>query len=366
MGLFAPLQIGPHRLQNRIIMAPLGRARADESRAPTSIVDIYYAQRAGAGLIVSEATHISPMSNGRPGAAAHHLDSQNDAWTRVVSTLHHAGGLIFQQLYQVGRKAHPSRLPGGAIPGAPSAVAAQGETPTALGPQPFPVPRALAPREISAVVDEFRVAARNAKRAGFDGVELHGANGFLIDQFLRDGSNRRADIYGGAIYNRARFLLDVVDAVSSVFGADRVGVRLSPHFRSDGIADSNPAATFSYAAAALNERRIAYLHIVEGPPEASEFFPESPAKPLAPLLREAFHGPLILAGGYDQASAETTIGSGLADAIAFGRLFIANPDLPERFRKGAPLNVPDPSTFYTGGARGYIDYPSLPAVEAAE
>lgn len=364
MSLFKALQLGPYKIKNRIVMAPLARARSDEARAPTELVEIYYAQRASAGLIISEASHVSPFSVSRPNTSAHHSEAQNRAWARVVAAVHAAGGLIFQQLYHVGRKAHSSRLPGGASPLAPSAIPALGETPTAAGLQPFSTPRALRLAEIPGVVEEFRAAARNALSAGFDGVELHAANGFLIDQFLRDGSNDRTDAYGGSIANRSRFLLDIVDAVSDVFGPQRIGVRLSPHFRSDGIRDSDPAALFGHVAAALNAREIAYLHVIEGLRKGDDHGPLDGGEFLAPLLRKAFRGPLILAGGYSQETAQNILAARGADAIAFGRLFISNPDLPGRFRVNAPLAEPDVATFYSGGPKGYIDYPALEAVAA--
>ena len=360
--LFQSLRVGALTLPNRIVMAPLGRARADaQNREPTPSVVTYYVQRASAGLIISEATHISPNSVSRPGTSAIHSDPQVVAWRRVTDAVHLVGGRIFQQLFHLGRKADPARLPHGGLPGAPSAIAAKGEFSTPHGPQPFPVPRVLGSDEIPGLVEEFRTAALNSQRAGFDGIEIHGANGFLIDQFLRDGANRRTDRYGGSIENRARFLLEVVDATSAVFGADRVGVRVSPHAVADGLTDSTPQETFRYVAEQLQRRSIAYLHLIEpaNTPASARF---------AGGLREAFHGPLIVCGGFDRASAERTLNERHAELIAFGAGFIANPDLVERLRRDAPWNTPDPSTFYSGGDRGYIDYPSLappPALEAA-
>jgi N-ethylmaleimide reductase len=355
MSLFQRIRVGALELPNRIVMAPLGRARAHaESRAPTSSVVTYYAQRATAGLIVSEATHVSRDSVSRPGTSAIHDDEQVLAWRRVTAGVHAAGGQIFQQLFHLGRKADPARLPRGGLPRAPSAIAARGELSTAQGPRPFPIPRALEPEEIPGIVADFACAAANSKLAGFDGVEIHGANGFLVDQFLRDGANRRTDHHGGSIENRARFLLEVVDAAISVFGPGRVGVRLSPHARSDGTDDSTPSGTFGHAAARLNGLGIAYLHLIE--PAAT------PAdQRLAPALRQAFAGRLILCGGFDGASSRRTVAEGRADLIAFGAGFIANPDLVERLRLDAPWNSPDPSTYYSGGDRGYIDYPFLTA-----
>ena len=353
MSIFQPGLLGEITLANRVVMAPLGRARSDEqTRQPLPRVATYYRQRASAGLIVSEATHVSPDSVSRPGGSAIHEDAQVEAWKPVTAAVHEEGGRIFQQLFHLGRKAHPSRLPGNALPVAPSAVAALGEVATPDGPQPFPVPRALPREEIPALVEAFRRAARNAGRAGFDGVEIHAANGYLIDQFLRDGSNRRDDDYGGSVANRARFLLEIVDAAIAELGAQRVGVRISPHEEQDGIRDSAPAALYSHVAEQLQERGIAYLHLIEPDRTAVE-------KRLAPSLRQRFHGALILAADFDRDSAIRALEQGRADFIAFGRLFIANPDLVERFRRQAPLNAPDEASFYAGGDQGYIDYPFL-------
>ncbi|HSY23350.1 MAG TPA: alkene reductase [Polyangiaceae bacterium] len=355
-----PIRVGPLDLPNRIVMAPLGRARAHPvTREPTPSVVRYYTQRATAGLIVSEATHVSADSVSRPGTSAVHTDGQVAAWQAVTSAVHAAGGRIFQQLFHLGRKADPARLPLGGLPPAPSAIAAKGEFSTPEGPRPFPVPRALAMDEIPQQIDAFRLAAQNSKRAGFDGVEVHGANGFLIDQFLRDGANKRTDRFGGSIENRARFLIEVVDAVSDVFGADRVGVRLSPHHRGDGTDDSTPVETFGYVTKVLSARRIAYLHLIEPVDTA-------PAHQLGPALRKAFRGPLIVCGGLHRSSAWQALAEGRSDLVAFGAGFIANPDLVERLRRNAPWNPPDPSTFYSGGDRGYTDYPFLDAALSGE
>ncbi len=359
MDVFAPFRVGPFNLRNRFVMAPLARARSDASRAPTAMVADYYAQRATAGLIVTEATSVSPMSVSRPGASAIFSDGQVEGWRGVAERVHAAGGLIFQQLYHLGRKSDPSRTPGGALPVAPSAIAARGEVHGVNGPVPFAVPRALGLDEIPGVVAEFRAAAENARRAGMDGVEIHGANAYLIDQFLRGGSNTRTDNYGGAVENRARLLLEIVDALAAVLGRDRVGVRLSPHAHGDGIFDADPVATFGYAAGELNRRGIAYVHLIEGSTPGLRQTPADPSKALMPVVRAAFRGPLIVNGGYDLASANAVIASGAADLVAFGALYIANPDLVARFRRGAPLNPPDLATFHEGGAKGYIDYPML-------
>ena len=359
MDLFAPIRVGRFNLRNRFVMAPLARARNDARRVPTDIVAEYYAQRASAGLIVTEATSVSPLSVSRPGAAALQNEEQVEGWRRVADRVHAAGGLIFHQLYHLGRKSDPSRMPGGAAPVAPSAIAAKGEVNGVNGVTPFAVPRALEEPEIAHVVEEFRAAADRAKRAGMDGVEIHGANSYLLDQFLRDGANHRTDAWGGPVENRARLMLDVVDAVVSVMGRDRTGIRLSPHAHGDGISDSNPVATFGYVASELDRRGIACIHLVEaGKPGTRQSAPNE-AGALMPVVRKAFRGALIVNGGYDRASADAVIESGAADLVAFGTLFIANPDLVARFRRGAPLNPPDPATFHEGGAGGYVDYPAL-------
>lgn len=360
MSLFQSGQIGNIATPNRIVMAPLGRARnhADTREAQERAI-VYYTQRATAGLIISEATHVSPGSVSRPGTGAIHSDGQTASWNQVTQAVHHAGGRIFQQIFHLGRKADPDRLPGGLPPLAPSAIAATGNLPLAGGgTKPFPVPLALTLEEIPSVIADFRLAAENARKAGFDGIELHAANGFLIEQFLRDDANRRDDAYGGSIENRARFLLEIVDAAIAVFGPAGVGVRLSPHFTVDGPGASDPYTQFSYVAWALNRRGIAYLHLIE--PEAT------PAKrKLGAYIRNIFSGSLILAGEYDRDSATRVIAAGLADFVAFGRLYIANPDLVARFRlPHAPLNIPDEATFYVGGDQGYIDYPTLETDQA--
>jgi N-ethylmaleimide reductase len=329
-------------------------------------------------LIITEGTHISPFSVTRKTAAAHYTDKQHGAWIDVVNSIHRAGGIVFQQLYHVGRKALLSTLPEGQYPVAPSAIAATGGILVNGVLEPFPTPRALETSEIASIVKEYRQATINARDAGFDGVEILAANGFLIDQFLRDQTNLRTDKYGGDLQRRARFLLEVVDAAIDVLGADRIGVRLSPHFRMDGAGDSNPVETFGYVASALNERRIAYLHVLEGTTRDDNPYEEqylrmlkrsdalcgpSGTEPfLAPIFRQQFSGPLILNGGYDRATAIKTVEDGVADAISFGRLFISNPDLPERIRVDAPMNEPDTATFFSGREKGYIDYPFLSAL----
>lgn len=359
MALFQPGRIGQITTPNRLVMAPLGRARNDvTSRQAQARSVTYYVQRASAGLIVSEATHVSAFTVSRPGTGAIHTEGQVAAWAKVTEGVHAAGGRIFQQLFHLGRKADPDRLPGGALPVAPSAVASLGELSTPNGKKPFPTPRALETDEIPGLVEQFAQAVANARAAGFDGVEIHAANGFLIDQFLRDSANRRTDRYGGSVKNRARFLLEIVDRAIEVFGPQGVGVRISPHATADGLDDSDPATLYAYVAGELQRRGIAYLHLIE--PDAVD-----DAVRLAPQLRQIFTGPFILAGEFDRDGAERAIAEGRADFVAFGRLYISNPDLVERFRRRAPLNTPDVSTFYDGGDVGYIDYPFLDEVEAS-
>ncbi len=357
MSLFEPIRIGALDLPNRLVMPPMGRTRADDQRAPTALMATYYRQRADAGLIIAEGAQVSPFSISRPGSTAIHNAIQVAGWRRVAEAVHAAGGRIFQQLSHHGRRVLASRLPPGQAPIAPSAIAAEGFLETREGREIFAVPRALTVDDIARVVAEYRQAAVNARDAGFDGVEIHGASALLVDQFLRDGTNRRTDQYGGSAENRARFLLEIVDAIGGVLGTARIGVRLSPHFGGDGIVDSNPARTFSTVAELLGTRRIAYIHLVE-----SALTP--PADRLSAALRTAFRGPLIVCGDYDQASAEQALAEGRADLVGFGRLFIANPDLPARFRHSSALNTPVTASFYGRDARGYIDYPTLDDLKA--
>lgn len=351
--LHTPFTLGPYTLANRVVMAPMTRARTGEARIPTPSTVEYYRQRAGAGLIVSEGAQVSERGIGYLGTPGIHSDAQVDGWRRVTDAVHAEGGRIFLQLWHVGRASHPSVQPDGGQPVAPSAVAIEGEIFTTEGMRPFPTPRALEQDEIAGIVAEFADGARRAYRAGFDGVEIHGANGYLVDQFLRDGSNRRTDAYGGTVEKRARFLLEVTAAVADVWGGSRVGVRLSPTSPFNGMSDADPAATFGFAAHALNRFSPAYLHVIE--PLAS---PSSGPR-LSPMLKSVFRGAFIANGGYDAASAREALAAGRADLVSFGVPFIANPDLPERFRTGAPLAEADRATFYTGGDEGYVDYPAL-------
>lgn len=357
--LFTPIRLGALSLPNRMVMAPMTRSRAGAGNVPTALNALYYVQRASAGLILSEGTQVSPQGVGYPNTPGIHTDAQVAGWRAVTDAVHEAGGRIMAQLWHVGRISHPSIQPGGAAPVAPSAIAAQGTVYTAEGMQPLPTPRALDLDEIPGVIAQFAEGARRARDAGFDGVEIHAANGYLLDQFLRDGTNQRTDRYGGSIANRARLLLEVTEAVIAAWSADRVGVRLAPYGTFNDIRDSDPAALFNHVAEALAPFGLAFLHVIEGVPDHGMAAPPAGAEPLAARLRAAFKGPLMLNGGYDRASADAALAAGTADLVSFGVPFIANPDLPARFKAGAPLNTPDTATFYGGDAKGYTDYPAL-------
>lgn len=359
--LLAPAKLGPFALDNRVVMAPLTRNRAGAGNVPRAMNVEYYAQRASAGLIVTEATQISPEGVGYPGTPGIHSAEQIEGWRRVTDAVHANGGRIVLQLWHVGRVSHPSLQPGGALPVAPSAIRPDGDAFTADGLQPFVTPRALETHEIPGIVEDYRQAAENAKEAGFDGIEVHAANGYLLDQFLRDGTNHRTDAYGGPVENRARLLLDVMDAVTTVWNADQVGVRLSPANSFNDIVDSDPDATFGYVARQLNAYGLAYLHVVETDMAGVE----SPQRFDKRKLRNAFRGTYIANGGYDKQRAAEAIASGDADFVAFGVPFIANPDLVERFALDASLTEPDQTTFYGGDERGYIDYPFLDEAASA-
>ncbi len=362
--LFTPLRLGAIELPNRIVMAPMTRSRAGEGNVPTPLTADYYAQRASAGLIITEATQVSATGQGYPATPGIHTDAQTLGWRRVAEAVHARGGRIMAQLWHVGRISHPVFQPGGALPVAPSAIAAAGQLFTGEGMKPFPTPRALDTDEIPGLVKGFADAAKRAVfDAGLDGVEIHGANGYLIDQFLRDRTNRRTDRYGGSVANRARFLLEIVEAVATAVGSGRVGVRLSPTGTFNDMADSDPLGLYSHVAEALNPFGLAFLHVIEGLP-GSSMAPPAGAPHVAAELRRIHKGPFILNGGYDKARADAAIAGGAADAISFGELFIANPDLPERLRQGAALATPDRSTYYGGDARGYTDYPALDTVDA--
>lgn len=355
-NLFTPLQLGPYTLKNRLIMAPLTRNRAGLDGVPGDLNVLYYRQRAGAGLIISEATCISPMAVGYPHTPGIWNGAQVAGWSRVTQAVHDAGGRIFCQLWHVGRISHPSLLPPGELPVAPSAVRPAGVAMTYSGPQPFVTPRALALEELPEIVESYRVAAKNALAAGFDGVEVHAANGYLLDEFLRDGTNLRNDDYGGGVDNRSRLPLEVMEAVCGVWGSRRVGVRLSPVQPFNDMRDSDPQGTFSRVVERLNALGLAYLHVTElgkdAPGAAGPWF--EPGR-----LRDIWKGVYMTNHGYDKATASAALAAGRADLVAFGVLYLANPDLERRFALDAPLNAPDPSTFYGGDERGYTDYPFL-------
>jgi N-ethylmaleimide reductase len=356
VNIFSPIQLGPYALPNRMAMAPMTRNRAGEGNVPQPLNAEYYAQRAGAGLIISEASQVSPQGVGYPATPGIHSAEQVAGWRLITDAVHAKGGRIFLQLWHVGRISHPSLQPNGALPVAPSAIKPAGEAVTYQGMQPYQTPRALELAELAGIIEQYRNGAKNALAAGFDGVEIHGANGYLLDQFLRDGSNHRTDAYGGSVENRARLMLEVTEAVCGVWGANRVGIRLSPLQPFNDMRDSNPEATFSQAVEQLNRFGLAYLHI-------TEMGKESPgaAGPAFDLgkLRRIWKGVYMTNGGYDLARANAALAKDEADMVAFGVPFLANPDLPVRFAKGAPLNAPDPATFYGGSEKGYIDYPFL-------
>ena len=355
--LFQPTRIGDIEVANRIVMAPLTRSRADEAQGdiPGSAMNVdYYRQRSGAGLIISEGTQVSPVGKGYMATPGIYSDAQVEGWKPITQAVHEAGSKIIAQIWHVGRITHPD-LTGGAQPVAPSAIQPKVVAYTPNGKVDVPVPHALTPTEIKDVVQQFRQAAANAIRAGFDGVEIHGANGYLVDQFIRDGANQRTDEYGGSVENRCRFALEVVDACVAEIGAGRVGIRLSPLTPFNDLADSNPQAVFGYLVDELNKRGIAFIHFIEGetggPRDVTGFD--------YAWARQAFKGTYIANNGYTRQMAIDAIDSGKADAIAFGRLFIANPDLVERLRAGGPFNELDAKTLYGGGEAGYTDYPTL-------
>ena len=362
--LFSPLRVGALQLKHRVVMAPLTRMRSTQpGDVPSELMATYYGQRASdGGLIITEATQISLIGKGYPGAPGIHSQEQVEGWKKVVEAVHARGGFIFLQLWHVGRISHSSLHPEEGLPVAPSAIAPAGTTFSAdFQRVPFETPRALETAELPGVVAQYRAAAENARAAGFDGVEIHSANGYLLDQFLQDSTNKRTDEYGGPIENRARLLMEVVDAVIGVWGKDRVGVRLAPYGKFNDMGDSDPSSLFAYVLRSLSQKGVAYAHVVEpravNPGSGGPIVHEAPRT--AEIFRDAFPGVLISAGGYTPEDAEATVAQGLADAVAFGRLFIANPDLPERLRLGAELNKPDRSTFYGGTEKGYTDYPEL-------
>lgn len=347
-NLFDPIKIGALELPNRFVMAPLTRCRADDNRVPTDLMAEYYAQRASAGLILSEATSVDPMGVGYPNTPGIWSDEQVEGWKKITSAVHKSGGRIMLQLWHVGRISAPLYLQG-EKPVAPSAIAAKGHVSLVRPKQEYVIPRALETEEIASIVEAYRKGAENARKAGFDGVEVHGANGYLLDQFLQTSTNQRTDQYGGSIENRARLMLEVTDACIDVWGADRVGVHLSPRCDLHDMGDENPAETFGYLARELGKRGIAFICAREAEADDS----------LSPQLKDAFGGVFIANERFTHDSANAWLESGTSDAVAFGVPFIANPDLPERFARQAMLNEPHPETFYVPGPVGYIDYPRL-------
>jgi 2,4-dienoyl-CoA reductase-like NADH-dependent reductase (Old Yellow Enzyme family) len=347
--LFDPIKLGALSLPSRIVMAPLTRSRAHpNSRVPSDLAVEYYHQRAGAGLIISEATSVTAMGVGYAATPGIWSDEQTAGWKKVTQAVHGAGGRILLQLWHVGRISDPIFL-NGALPVAPSAIRPNGHVSLLRPEKEFVTPRALGTDEIPAIIAAYRKGAQNAKLAGFDGVEIHGANGYLLDQFLQDKTNHRSDAYGGSLEKRARLMLEVTDAVAEVWGADRVGMHLAPRGDAHDMGDSEPLKTFTYIGRELGIRGLAFLCTRE------KLAPDS----ISPAIRDAFGGPLIANEGFIQQSAEQALAEGKADAVAFGKLFIANPDLPLRFAKGASLNEWDAKTFYSSGAGGYVDYPAL-------
>lgn len=356
LNLFSPIQLGRYTLPNRIVMAPLTRNRAIAGNVPHELNALYYEQRASAGLIIAEATQVCPEGQGYPATPGIHSAEQVEGWKLVTQAVHAKGGRIFLQLWHVGRISHPDLQPNGQLPVAPSAIAPQGMASTYEGEKPFVTPRALETHEIPGIVEQYRKGAEHALAAGFDGVEIHNANGYLLDQFLRDGVNHRTDRYGGSIENRVRLPLEVVEAVVGVWGADRVGIRISPSSTFNDMSDSNPEAHFSYFVEQLNRYDLAYLHVLE--PSESDLRHGGIAVPTR-HFRPLYKGLLMVNWDYDMEKGNAVIASGEADLVSYGQLFIANPDLPERFKLKASLNKPNPATFYGGTAEGYTDYPTL-------
>lgn len=358
VNLFTPLKLGALETPNRIYMAPLTRCRAGEGHVPTELNAEYYRQRASAGLIITEATTVSPRGHGYPNTPGIYTAAQREGWKKVTGAVHQAGGRIFLQLWHVGRVSHPSYQPGGELPVAPSAIKPRGKVFTGTSMEDYVTPRALESSEIPGIIAEYEQGARLALEAGFDGVEIHNANGYLLDQFLRDGTNQRTDNYGGTVTGRARLTLEVVEAVVGVWGAERVGIRFSPGGVFNDMHDTNPLATFGYVLKELQSWHLAYAHITR---VTAQDVAHGATEGVGPReLRAYYSGRIVTAGGFDASSGLQALSEGWADAIAYGVPFIANPDLPERFRRGTSLNPPDESTFYAPGAKGYTDYPFLP------
>jgi N-ethylmaleimide reductase len=355
MKLLDPITVGKIKLSNRVIMAPLTRKRSTDDHIPVEIMQEYYRQRAGAGLIISEATNISPNAVGYANTPGIWTNQQVKEWMKITDAVHRSGGRVFLQLWHVGRHSHPVLLAKGLKPVAPSALADGAPINTPNGYLPSYVPEPLTPKGISDTVNEYRIAAKNAIDAGFDGVEVHGANSYLIHQFLMDGSNKRTDEYGGSLDNRMRFLHEVIDAVVSEIGSDRTGLRLSPGYAMNGMRDSDRLRLFESVISSINNYNLAFLHLTESskmPDDTDEWIDDT-----AKHFRKFYNGKLIICGGFDLEKANRVIEEGSADMVAFGRLYISNPDLAERFRDGSPLNPWDQDTFYEGGEKGYTDYP---------
>ena len=356
-SLFQPLDLGSIPLQNRIVMAPLTRGRAGIERVPNDLMLEYYTQRISAGLIITEATQISEQAAGWTETPGIHTTEQVKGWQKITDAVHKKGGKIFLQLWHTGRASHPDFQANGATPVSASAVKPAGEVHVPSGKKPYVTPRPLETEEIPTVVQQYVDATKRAQEAGFDGVEIHAANGYLIDQFLRDCTNQRTDAYGGSIENRARFMLEVTEAVVNTWSPDKVGIRLSPTNPFNDMRDRDPVAVFTYAAEALNQFNLVYLHVLEALP--GHMLANDIGERVAPHMRRAFKGTFMINGGYDALTGAAAIDNGETDLIAYGVPFIANPDLPERFSRSAPLNEADPSTFYSQGAKGYTDYPAL-------
>lgn len=353
--LFDPITLGKYNLPNRIFMSPMTRGRAEAGAVPTKIMADYYAMRADAGLLITEATAISPQGYGWLNAPGIWTDAQEKGWKIITDAVHAKGGRIFLQLWHTGRVSHPDFLDG-QLPVGPSAIAAQGVSHTPLGKKPYVTPRALTIDEIHVTIGDYASAAKRAIRAGFDGVELHGANGYLVDEFIRDGSNKRTDEYGGSTDNRLRFLVEVTKALADAVGSDKVGVRLSPKGQYNDMQDSNPIATFTRAAELLNPLGLAYLHILEALPGHMMY---AEGERILPHIRKVYENIIVTNGGYTKASGNMALENREADAITFGMLYLANPDLVSRFKTDGPFNQPDFATLYTPGEKGYIDYPVL-------
>lgn len=356
-NLFTPYDLNGLHLPNRIVMAPMTRTRATENGVPTELMVDYYVQRASAGLNITECTQVSDQAHGIIRAPGIHRDDQIAGWRKITDAVHEAGGRIYNQIWHAGRVSHPE-IRNGDLPVGPSPIPASGSFFLPRGRVDFPVPRELDEGELPRIIEDFAQATRNAREAGFDGVELHGANGYLQDQFLQDGSNHRTDAWGGTIANRARLLLETAEAMVAAWSADRVGVRLSPSSVLYGMHDSNKRETFGYAVRELDRLGVGYLHLTEPNKAAYDAGPVQ-IQHVAETFRPMFRRTLIVNGGFDKTKGEAVLSSGYADLVAFGVPFLANPDLVERLRIGAPYNVPDPTTFYGEGARGYTDYPRL-------